>query len=69
MDKERAKGRKVEARVVQLEKDLSKMAKKKEVKLEELVGKLRSDGDGTCKKCATLLIVCGQYAEKLKKLK
>ena len=46
-----------------------KMAKKKEVKLEELVGKLRSDGDGTCKKCATLLIVCGQYAEKLKKLK
>lgn len=56
---------------MQLEKDLVKAAKKKEIKLEELVSKLKSDGKNgdTCKKCAALLIVCGQYAEKLKKLK
>ena len=52
-----------------MQKTIETLQKNKKVKLEELVGELHEKPDQACKKCASLLIVCGQYAEKLKALK
>ena len=71
MESEKKKFRKLEQTNGKLADQIKLLNKKKDVKLEELTARAVAEkpSDGKCQKCQAYLIVCGQYAEKLKALK